>query len=351
MNVLRALVLLLLTGSVSLVSPRPCAADPPPFPDQVLTTRFSYTATVPAVPAATHALDVWLPVPSDSVWQTVSSVAVQAPVPFALTTEPKLGNRMVALHEDNPARPMTVRVTFTVAWRAVQMLGPDGALETKTAVQMPPAATALAGDRRVAVGGRFRTIAFQQTQAQPTTLAKERALFDDVVAGMHYDYQKSSPEYGQGDAAFVCDYKRGNCSDLHSYLIALSRSIGTPAVLEFGFPLTGVPTPSPLPTDGKVTGYHCWTWFQDNRRGWLPLAAADARRWQDAKRPDVSRFLFGNLVLARSAVTISLGRDLTLVPPQKSGPLNYFVYPYAEADGKPVRADWQVAYHVVGLTP
>lgn len=201
------------------------------------------------------------------------------------------------------------------------------------------------------VGGRFRTLGLSETQTEPTTLAKERALFDNVVAGMNYDYQKTSPEYGQGDAAFVCDYKRGNCSDLHSYLIALSRSIGTPAVLEFGFPLTGVPVPDTLPTDGQVPGYHCWTWFRDSARGWLPLDAADARRWQDAKRPAVSRFLFGSLVLARSAVAVSLGRDLTLVPAQKSGPLNYFIYPYAEADGASVPANWQIHYHVISLTP
>ncbi len=351
MKALFALSLLLLTGS-GFVSPARCRADgPSPFPPQVLTTQFSYTATVPAVPASAYALQVWLPIPSDSVWQTVSNVQVQAPVPFQITTEPKFGNRMVALHEDNPQGPLTVRVTFTVARHAVQMLTEDSPAQTPPTVRMPFAAAALAGDRRVAVGGRFRTIAFQQTRTQPTTLAKERALFDGVVVGMHYDYQKTSPEYGQGDAAFVCDYKRGNCSDLHSYLIALSRSIGTPAVLEFGFPLAGVPLASPLPADGKVTGYHCWTWFQDSARGWLPLDAADARRWQDANHPNVSRFLFGNLVLPRNAVAVSLGRDLMLVPAQKSGPLNYFIYPYAEADGVSVPADWQITYHVVSLAP
>jgi len=155
----------------------------------------------------------------------------------------------------------------------------------------------------------------------------------------------------QGDALFVCDYKKGNCSDLHSYLIARSRSIGTPAVLEFGFPLTSIPVPSPLPADGKVAGYHCWTWFQDARLGRLPLAAADARRWQDAGRTDISRSLFGNLAPERSAVAMSLGRDLTLVPAQKSGPLNCFISPYAEADGKPVHAGRQITYHVVRRTP
>jgi hypothetical protein len=30
-----------------------------------------------------------------------------------------------------------------------------------------------------------------------------------------------------------------------------------------------------------------------------------------------------------------MGRDIQLTPPQKGGPLNYSVYPYAELDGTP----------------
>jgi hypothetical protein len=33
-------------------------------------------------------------------------------------------------------------------------------------------------------------------------------------------------------------------------------------------------------------------------------------------------------------VQFSIGRDLTLAPPQAGPPLNYFIYPYVEVDGK-----------------
>jgi hypothetical protein len=33
-------------------------------------------------------------------------------------------------------------------------------------------------------------------------------------------------------------------------------------------------------------------------------------------------------------VQFSLGRDLRLSPPQDGKPLNYFVYPYVEVDGR-----------------
>ena len=82
----------------------------------------------------------------------------------------------------------------------------------------------------------------------------------------------------------------------------------------------------------------------------MPLDAADARRWADAGNQAISDSLFGSLVLERTAVAVSRGRDLTLSPPQKAGPLNYFIYPYAEADGKPVPASWNLTYHVVSDT-
>ncbi len=310
---------------------------------RVLTTRFTYTATVPAAPAGTKALDFWLPIPSNSPWQMVSGLTVTAPVAYKVTTETHYGNRMVYLHDTQPAQPLSVTVVCTVARKQVKVLN---------AAAVPPflLAVDLAPDSRVPVGGKFTGLADGITLGDKTPLAKEHDLFKHVVATMRYDYKKASPKYAQGDSAFVCDYKSGNCSDLHSYLISLSRSLGIPAVLEFGFPLSSIPVTKPLPADGKIAGYHCWVWFNDPQYGPMPLDAADARRWADAGQQATSDSLFGSLVLERSAVAVSRGRDLTLSPPQKAGPLNYFIYPYAEADGKTVPASWNLTYHVISDT-
>ncbi len=323
-------------AALALLGAMPTAADAP----RVLTTQFTYTAIVPAAPAGTKAEDVWLPIPSDSPWQAISALTVTAPDAYKITTEARYGNRMVYLHDAQPTKPLQVTVQFTVARRQVSVLPNASAPSFALASDIAP-------DSRVPVGGRFNGIAKEATLGDKTPLQKEQGVFKHVVATMHYDYKKTSPEYAQGDSAFVCDYKSGNCSDLHSYLISLSRSLGIPAVLEFGFPLTGIPVTRPLPLDGKIAGYHCWVWFRDTQKGWVPLDAADARRWADAGQPSVSNSLFGSLVLERTAVAVSRGRDLTLSPPQKSGPLNYFIYPYAEADGKPVPASWTLTYHVL----
>lgn len=318
------------------------ARSVPAAAPRTLTTEFTYTATVAAPTTGTLALDVWLPVPTDGPFQTVRRLTVTAPGAYQITREPRFGNGMVFLHLRHPEGVTQVTVRFTVARREVRGLD-----------QSPVALTApasLSPDARVPVGGRFRRLADAQTQGAATTQSKERALFDHVVRTMTYDYKKASPEYAQGDAAFVCDYKSGNCSDLHSYLISLSRSEDIPAFLEFGFPLSGIPVTAPLPTDGEIKGYHCWMWFQDGRRGWVPLDAADSRRWTDAGQLKTAHELFGGLVLERSPVAVSRGRDLTLSPPQKAGPLNYFIYPYAEADGLPTPAGWELRYHVISNT-
>jgi len=338
--------------AVALAAPiaQSVADEQQPLGQAVLTTQFTYTATVPAVPAGTREVKVWLPVPSNSEWQTVEGLKVDSTLPYSLTQEKKYGNRMVYLAVKKPQGPVAVTVQFTVHRKNLRVLGVTGNAGAAAHPVLNPnwMRPVVGPDVKVPTGGKFGDIALELTLGRGSTLDKTRAIFDHVVATMQYDYKKESPKLGEGDVAFVCDYKKGNCSDLHSYVISLTRSLGIPAVLEFGFPLTGIPLAEPIPQDGKITGYHCWTWFKDAQRGWLPLDASDARRWLDSGQADKRDYLFGNLIPERSAVALSRGRDITLKPAQKSGPLNYFIYPYAEADGKPVDADWVLTYHLPG---
>jgi hypothetical protein len=53
-------------------------------------------------------------------------------------------------------------------------------------------------------------------------------------------------------------------------------------------------------------------------------------------RRGLSGLLFGHH--DENRLEFSRGRHLTLVPAQQGPPLNFFVYPYAEVDGKPHEA-------------
>ena len=305
-------------------------------------TRFTYRASVPNVPAGTKSLRLWLPVPADSPFQTVTDLNVTSPYPNRVTTERRFGNRMVFIDAATPAGKLDVSVSFLVERKEIAPLASGVKL---TAVGDPNAYRQ--PDALVPIGGRYANIADSVTGSLSRPVDKVRAIYEHTVANMQYDYNKESPKLGMGDVAFVCDYKKGNCSDLHSYMISLARSEGIPAFLEYGFPLCGIPVPGQVPEKGTIGGYHCWMWFYDEDMGWLPVDASDGRRWLDSKRPDVKEKLFGNLVLERSAVALSRGRDLTLEPAQSAGPLNSFIYPYAEADGKPVETKWVMEYELL----
>ncbi|MEX2534027.1 MAG: transglutaminase domain-containing protein [Trueperaceae bacterium] len=307
---------------------------------EALRTRFTYTASVPAPPAGARQLDLWIPVPSDSAFQKVTNLQVTSPADHRLTREVTQGNRMVYVRFTDLSRPIKVTVQVDVERTAA------GATKDPLGYNVD-VSRYLAADRLVPIDGRMAEIAKEVAGDASSDLAKLKAMFDHTVASMQYDYNKESPQLGMGDVAFVCDYKKGNCSDLHSYVISLARAMGIPAFLEYGFPVTGIPLPEPVPTTGTIGGYHCWMWAKIGGT-WMPLDASDSRRWLDRDHDEEAKSVFGNLVLPRSAVAFSHGRDLVLEPPQKGAPLNYFIYPYAEADGKSVEAKWEVGYEILG---
>jgi len=306
-----------------------------------LKTRFTYRASVPTIPSGTKNLRLWLPLPSDSPFQTVSNLKVTSPFSHRVTSEKKHGNRLVFVEAATPSGKLDVSVSFDVERKEIAPLTNGEKLSNGEP------ASYLRADMLVPIGGRFAEIADSVVGSLSSPSDKVRAIYEHTVANMQYDYNKESPKLGMGDVAFVCDYKKGNCSDLHSYMISLARSEGIPAYLEYGFPVCGIPVPGQVAEKGTIGGYHCWMWFYDGERGWLPVDASDGRRWLDSKRADVKERLFGNLVLERSAVAISKGRDLTLEPPQQAGPLNNFIYPYSEADGKSVETTWVMEYELL----
>ncbi len=306
---------------------------------ELLNTRFTYTATVPSLPPGAKSIDLWIPLPSDNAFQSVTGLKVEGAPGHKVTREKRQGNRMVFARFTDLSKPIKVVVTVDVARKA----GTATASPLDSDVDM---SQYLRADRLVPTTGRMAEIAKEVAGGAASDLARLKAMFDHTVASMQYDYNKESPQLGMGDVAFVCDYKKGNCSDLHSYVISLARAMGIPAFLEYGFPVTGIPLPEPVPQTGTIGGYHCWMWAKVGDK-WMPLDASDSRRWLDRDHEEEAKSVFGNLVLPRSAVAFSHGRDLVLEPAQKGAPLNYFIYPYAEADGKPTEAKWEVGYEIL----
>ena len=174
-------------------------------------------------------------------------------------------------------------------------------------------------DKLVPVTGRLSDIAAKQVQDHTGTMDRALALYDYVFNTMRYD--KSGTGWGRGDAEWACDSKRGNCTDFHSVFISMARSQGIPARFEIGFPLPAGKK------SGEIAGYHCWAEFYDSHYGWVPVDISEARK--DASK---KAYFFGAHDANR--MQFAMGRDLVLNPPQTGEPLNYFVYPYVEVNGK-----------------
>ena len=61
-----------------------------------------------------------------------------------------------------------------------------------------------------------------------------------------------------------------------------------------------------------------------------------------SKNPAQREYFFG--AHDENRVELSKGRDLVLTPKQQGNPLNYFVYPYAELDGKPLALESKFSF-------
>jgi transglutaminase-like putative cysteine protease len=283
--------------------------------------EFGYVTHVSALPEGSHELRLWLPLPYEDSNQSISDLRIKAPAQHQMVREPEYKDRYAYFVFDFARRndPFDIEVTFH-ATRFEHRVSLQPATDPPSESASMQIAHFLQPDRLVPVDGQIADLSRQQTAGAADSLQKARRIYDYVIANMHYDHEGSG--WGRGDAVWACNAKHGNCTDFHSLFIAMARAAGIPARFEIGFPLPA------SAHEGPISGYHCWAEFYAPRIGWIPIDASEA--WKNPAKRD---YFFGATDANR--VMFSLGRDIRLSPPQSGALLNYFVYPYAELDGKP----------------
>ena len=275
----------------------------------------TYTATLTNIPADAGILNVWIPIPTTRGEQTITDIKIDSPYTWTRMRESEFGDEYIVGKVPAPQTgELTVKVTFHATRKAVAYQMINSPTPSKSDL-----ARALRADRLVTISPRIRKIADEVTAGKTNTTDQAQAIYQYVVTTMKYD--KTIPGWGNGDTERACDIKAGNCTDFHSLFMSLARAESIPTRFLIGFPLAK--------GGGKSPGYHCWAEFYDGR-SWVPVDASEASKSSD---PAVRAFLFGNLGADR--VEFTRGRDLTLTPPT-SEPLNYFLHPRAEANGKVV---------------
>jgi transglutaminase-like putative cysteine protease len=280
------------------------------------TFEATYVAAVKDVPAGLKKMTVWIPLPVSRGGQTISHVRIDSPLTWTETSESTFGDRYAYAKVLNPAAgDFMVKVHFRGTRNEVTT-----AKLAETRASKAEIARALKADKLVTISPRVKKLANEVTAGKTSPIDQAHAIYDYLLATMKYD--KTIPGWGHGDTERACDIKAGNCTDFHSLFMSMARAKGIPARFVIGFPMTS--------DHGTVTGYHCWAEFYVRGKGWIPVDPSEASKTSDAAR---RAYLFGNLDPDR--VQFTMGRDLILTP-RTAEPLNYFIYPHAEANGKEV---------------
>ena len=282
---------------------------------------FHYAFTVKNVSPGER-VRVWIPLAHSDAWQSVKLISKSGDLPLEQVRQPGYGNEVLygeALKADKDEYKFSVE--YDVVRREHVVLVNGNPISNLPSAKVPRVELArfLEADRLVPVTGVPAQLAAQETRGATTSLEKAKDIYDYVFRTMKYD--KTGSGWGQGDTLWACDSKHGNCTDFHSVFISMARSEKIPARFQIGFPL-----PADKPS-AEIPGYHCWAEFYVDGVGWIPVDISEA--W---KHPEKHDYFFGAHDVNR--VQFSEGRDLHLKPEQDGPPLNYFVYPYVEIDGK-----------------
>ena len=284
-------------------------------------------------PADAKRVDLWIPYPMSDDHQEITEVSVSGNYSAAgVYREGTFGNNILHIEWSAPGRERTLTYTFHV--RRKEMTTRDFP-DKEAALSGKEFGIYLASTSLGMTGGAAKAVAGKITKGKRSTLAKAIAIYDWTVENMHRDPDVKG--CGLGEVDTLLRKMGGKCADIHSVFVTLARASGIPAREMFGIRL-------PKGKEGDMTkAQHCWAEFYLPGSGWIVVDPADVRKailekkiTLEEARP-LREYYFG--AVDENRIAFGTGRDLMLNPPQRGEPLNYFMYPYAEADGNPLNED------------
>jgi hypothetical protein len=131
----------------------------------------TYVGAIAALPVGAKRVDVWIPLPSDGPYQTVTDVKVDVPAAYTLEKD-SAGNRLAHFVLDRPehfGKDLEVRATYKVTRREALTPAPESA----KAAEPPGAADLLKANRMVPLTPRVNldTDRFDITVGRDLTLS------------------------------------------------------------------------------------------------------------------------------------------------------------------------------------
>ena len=265
---------------------------------------------------------MWLPIAITDKYQSVEVTSIKAPGAQTMLDDAEHTNKILMLDLTPKDSGASVEVRYSVkrvekAAYAEDLESPERYLEADLLI---PNTKEMQKLGKAAIKGK------------DTDLIRARALYDHVMERMAY--KKVGNGWGKGDAAYACDSRTGNCSDYHSYFIAIARSVGIPARFAVG---AAIPSSRDA---GGISGYHCWAEFYADGK-WWPIDVSEGDKYTS-----LSTYYFGHHPANR--IELSRGRDLTLSPGPVGGPINFLAHPTLEVGGKHVRTKAKFSFERQG---
>ena len=287
---------------------------------------------------------LWIPYPMSNKNQDITSVSISGNyADTGIYKEPKDGASVLYAEWNAPAKDRVLTYTFTIKRKEVVTRNfpkKELPLSTEELRQYLDNSHLGSSEKRV------KEIASEITRGKKTILEKSRAVYDWVVDNMRRDPNVKG--CGLQEIDRLLTEKGGKCADISSVYIALSRASGIPARHVYGIRM-------PKITDGDITKFqHCWAEFYLPGYGWVVVDPADVLKFKLEKNPTPEElrakreYFFG--AVDESRIALNSAEHIMLNPPQNGRPLLYFMYPYAEVDGKPLNEDlygFNIGYKII----
>ena len=281
-------------------------------------------------------LSLWLPAPSTDAYQRVVTTNISSPVRLSLEEEPVNHNQILYGLFPATENEASVVVRYQVERFVRQAPSPHDHSEVESS-DAPALARFLQADSRVPIDGPVVEAGVRVVSRDAPPREQARQIFDYLLETLDYDSRGCTPERAHelGDLVVACDIQRGTCTEFHGLYVAHARALGIPARFAFGFNV-------PQRPEGQIAGYHCWSEIFLSEVGWFAVDVSEAWKRSD---PIERSFYFGNLDANR--VQFTTGRDVSLVPPQHTGPVDRFIFPLAEMAGQ--RVDVGLAFSFMDI--
>lgn len=267
--------------------------------------EFIYRATLPEIADKAR---MWIPLAANDPFQTIEIKSIEVPVEQKILEDREHGNKVLFMTLEPESSGETIEIRYNVE-RREKPVYEENARAAKDYLRP---------ERLVPQNEEFSKIANEVVEGKLGDLARARTLYDHTIDRMRY--MKYGDGWGKGDAVYACDARTGNCTDFHSYFIALSRAVGIPARFSIG---ASIPSER---NDGGIDGYHCWAEFYTDGN-WWPVDISEGD-----KCSALSTYYFGHHPANR--IELSRGRDLMVEPGPASGPINFLAYPVLEIGGE-----------------